>query len=751
MDIKHKLSLAISAALASGASVLAFAEKQVVNEVVINANKLGSSTVQELPNVVTAFSGEELEAKGAVEFVDFAGSVPGLQFQDLGPGDKEYIIRGVNSSGPSTVGLYFDEAVVTGSNAQDGGGRNPDIKLVDIESIEVLNGPQGTQYGANSMSGVIRYVTAKPDAGELAGNLELGYSDTAEGSDNWTINGVANIPLVEDILAVRLVGWHVDNSGWIDQNRVIGGARSDINNEETSGGRIMFRYTPNDRLTVDVSYLQQDTESDGSSRYTPKGEATFGNDDAGFPVIVSPDDYTNTDITRSPWEDEMELASLTASYEFDSGTLFATVNNFERDILFNFDSSPILFFFGVPIPGVTVEPQSRDILSAEIRFASSLDGPLQFLVGAFMQEEDTDFEVNVVTVDENGLPMPFVPGPDNNALGPDGGDVFFGRFVKGELEQEALFGEVSYDFTEQWSATVGVRYFQSDLKSVEGTLHDFGSAAASGPFDNDSDEDKITGKFTLSYQPSDQLHLYGTVSQGFRVGGLNNARISFSDGIPLSYDSDELINYELGVKTELADGRVSLQAAVYRIDWDDIQVETLDDQSGIPFIINAGEAQINGLEFSLSAVLTDNLDLQLGGTFVNAELTEDQPLVDEGEDRGLDGDKIPNIPDVQAFAALIYNQETQLGDLTLRADTTFRDSVDIRFDTSSEFNRSLDSYWLVNLRATLAFEDDWKVSLYAKNVTDEEAEYDAIASVQDPLAVVGSRPRTLGVSLRKDF
>lgn len=304
---------------------------------------------------------------------------------------------------------------------------------------------------------------------------------------------------------------------------------------------------------------------------------------------------------------------------------------------------------------------------------------------------------------------------------------------------------------DQLTLTVGTRYFESDLDSREGTIHDFGDASTAGPFTNKSDASKTTGKIYLSFRPPDSLNVYATISQGFRVGGLNDADISFSEGIPPSYDSDELINFEVGLKTQFADGKVSLQAALYQIVWEDIQVEALDNENGIPFIINAGEAEINGLEVSVNASLSASLELQLGATIVNAELTEDQPFVDEGEDRGFDGDSIPNIPELQGYAALIYTQETALGELALHGDWTYRDDVDIRFDTASEFNRQLDAYSLINLRASLAFANEWKVSLYARTVNDEEAEYDAIASLQDPLASVGARPRTIGLGVRKDF
>ena len=169
---------------------------QTLEEVVVTARKKDESSF-EIPINITAIGGDQLERLKARDFVDFAGSVPGLQFQDLGPGDKEYIIRGVNAKGPSTVGFYYDEAVVTASNQEDGGGRNVDIKLIDMDRIEVLNGPQGTLYGANSMAGTIKFVPKKPDLETFSSFLEADVSTTEEGGENYAVNGMVNVPLAQ--------------------------------------------------------------------------------------------------------------------------------------------------------------------------------------------------------------------------------------------------------------------------------------------------------------------------------------------------------------------------------------------------------------------------------------------------------------------------------------------------------------------------------------------------------------------------
>lgn len=743
---KKRTLKALSLAVAAATSVFANAE---LEEVIVTSNKLAGSTVQDIPSAVKVLSGDDLRDRGALDFLDVIASIPGLQFQDSGPGDKDYIIRGANSSGASLVAVYFDETPITGSNAQDGGGRNVDIKLIDMDGVEVLRGPQGTQYGASAMSGLIRHRTVKPNAEEFTGFISGEISDTNEGDTNYTVSGAVNVPIIDDVLGVRLTGYTVDNSGWIDQLRAAGGPRDNINTEETQGGRIAVRYTPTDATTLDVMYLTQTLDTEGSSRYTPKGAMAFGEANSGFAPVRITQDYENQDITQSPWEEELDIFAATLTHEFEMGTLTVTGSKWEREIDYTFDSSPILFFFGVPIAGVTYQPQTREVEFGEIRFASTFGGPVEFLVGAALRKEDSAFETNVVTIDANGLAQPFKAGIANDRLDNPNGTTFFGRYVNNKLEQKAYFGEVSVDFSDRVNLNVGLRYFDSEQDAVEGTLHDFGSAQPAGPFTNTADDDAWTGKIALSFEVNDEVTVYSNISQGFRVGGLNNSASLFVDGIPNSYDHDSLINYEFGFKSQLENG-ATLNGAMYLLDWDDIQIEVVAG-AAFPFLANAGKAQITGFEFDAMLPFNDNWNLELGGDYVSAELTEDSSTGGGGLAPGKDGDAIPNVPSLRFYAALNYNADIAWGTLNVRTDFQYTGERDTQFDTASAENVELDAYTMVNVHANLKTESDWTFSLYAKNLTDEMAEYDAINTDQDPLAINGSRPRTIGFGIRKDF
>ncbi len=217
--MRHSLSITSLFFLALFAWQLQI-QAAVIEEVVVTATKRGDQNIQSIAGGINALSGDDLEDRGILDFEGFAGSIPGLQFQDLGPGDKEYIIRGINGNGPAVVGAYFDEYVITANDQQDGGGKTAPIKLVDLERVEVLNGPQGTLYGANSMAGNIKFIPRKPDAEAFDAYLDTDFSSTKEGGFNYTFSGAVNIPLIENVLAMRIVGIRTDNDGWIDQPRL---------------------------------------------------------------------------------------------------------------------------------------------------------------------------------------------------------------------------------------------------------------------------------------------------------------------------------------------------------------------------------------------------------------------------------------------------------------------------------------------------------------------------------------------------
>ncbi len=421
-----------------------------LEEIVVTANKLNAQKVLDIPVSIQAIGGEALQAAGVSGIMDVAGEIPGLSIQDLGPGDKKYVIRGINSTGDATTGVYYGEAVISGSNADDGGGFESDIRLYDLNRIEVLRGPQGTLYGASSMSGTIRFVPNSPDLNTLGGYLTTEGSQTSHASGNYNINGEVNLPLIDGVLAVRLVGWKLYDSGYIDQTRVgagvtgitnIGTAKAPnfqtlpvkgigfvkgVNDDDVGGGRAIVRFHPTDELTIDANYTSQTETSGGSSRYTPAGVAAF----SGGPIPpIQGCDLCNTDVTLSPWRDNLKVFGLTVEYKTAIGTVTGTTNQYNRTTDFTFDSTPVLVSFDVPVPAETLEPRTRKVNSSELRFASDLNFPVNFVAGVFREHETQDLAVQVITTGGNGLVTgPFSTSTADDALDfPGVGNTFFGR------------------------------------------------------------------------------------------------------------------------------------------------------------------------------------------------------------------------------------------------------------------------------------------------------------------------------------
>ncbi|QIB65188.1 TonB-dependent receptor [Kineobactrum salinum] len=309
-------ALGLMAALSPAAAVAA----TQLEEVVVTALRRGTS-LQDTPISISALGGDTLARIGADDFEDYVGKVPGLNLLDNGPGSRRLVIRGVQGAGEAQVGLYYDEVPVTGApgSASDAGQRQPDIKMVDIERVEVLRGPQGTLYGSGTMGGTLRVITNKPDTTAFSARIGSDLSHTEKGGMNTKVTGMVNVPLIENKLALRVVAYDHDLEGYIDN---VAYNKDDINDEKTSGGRVSMRWMPTDNFTLTGMYIYQDTETGGGFFYQQ---------DVGDLKTATP--------ARNPFEDEVNIANITGELVFDWGNWMFSYSDYERDVVFNFDSS----------------------------------------------------------------------------------------------------------------------------------------------------------------------------------------------------------------------------------------------------------------------------------------------------------------------------------------------------------------------------------------------------------------------------
>ncbi len=721
-----------------------------LEEIVVTATKRGDQVLQDISVAVQAYTGEDIADYVATEFIELAPFISSLQLQDLGPGDKEYIIRGVNSTATATVGVYFDEAIITARTKQDGGGRQADIELHDLARVEVLKGPQGTLFGASSLSGTIRYIPNAPDPTGLDANIGTWFSSTEDGDFNWHADGMVNIPVVANVFALRAVGWVTREDGWID-NTLLG--NEDINDNELEGGRLAGSWFVNEGLTLSAFGLIQNRQVGGGSRQMPILQDTFADNFATFSTELAALGFVQTpaakrttqSFTVTDWDEDLTLAGLKIDYDTDWGSFLLATSRFEREIDFNFDSTPILLFFGVPVPAITAQPQKRELWSTELRFASNLEGPVQFVAGGFISREDKDFATHVIATGSDGRPLaPFEPGDPN---------TIFGRAKTDALDQEALFGEVEWTINDSWSALLGARWYQFDIESRNSETQPFGGTPSLVPVQFNLDDDEVTFKGNLTYRLNDDQLVYATINEGFRPGGTNDiAFLAPGDPIPpAGFGPDSLTNYEVGWKTAWSDNRVTVNGAVFFIDWQDIQVSTFEPGTPFNVVRNEGEAEVTGIELEINARPVDGLDLYLGGSWQNAEFTSDIPGSSPGTPFAVAGQDIPNVPDFQVGATGQYTWPAfQQIDALVRLEYSYRSDTLIA-PNDPILNVDLDSFSLVNLKFGLQT-DRWLAAIFVKNLFDEDAAaFDAINSTQDPRAIVTARPRTIGLQLRYNF
>jgi iron complex outermembrane recepter protein len=735
---RHSGSVAaILAVFAADAAPAAFAQEAVqpapnsdteLEEVVVSATKRGNENLQTVPIAITAESQATLEAKGAVDFSDYARSVPSLSFVDSGPAFKTYVIRGINSTGTgvATVGQYVDDILITGDL------RQPDLALYDVSRVEVLRGPQGTLYGSGSLSGTIRTITNQPDPTGYSLDSIVRTSHTDNGGENYNGALTFNAPIISDKVAFRATAYDDDESGFINNIRL---HDEDDNAAHTFGGRaaVMAVLDSDTKLTGNVFY--QKTETDGRD------------------IVVTADGdlgrYNTDQYVHDPFESQFKIYNITLNHDFHWASLDFSTSYFDRADDNKFDSTLYDLSFGpgffqsigISTPdALTDQYDTSRYITNELRLASKLGGPSEFVIGLFQQHLHTTFDTLVATVYPDGyLKSPLEP--------------VFGQLQAHSTEQYALFGEYSYKFTDKLTGLVGARAFYADEADDLDSTHPFGgfSPPVATPTLY-SHAHKVTPKFYLSYQLTADAMLYTSVSQGFRIGGGNLVNVMPLPPQDRTYQPDSLWSYEIGAKTEWLDHHLMANTSLYYIDWSNIQISDFTDNSdALTYIANAGKARVYGAEFELDARPTR--DLTLGGSLalVEAQLTEDQPATNP-QYAAHAGDLFPNVPQVSGSLFAEYHFPVAAGlQGFARVDHSYTGRQGTQFSPTNPIYNVIPAYNLLGLRLGVRA-DLWEAALYGRNLLNAYASniIEEAANLT-PRAVVPMQPRTIGVEVRYHF
>lgn len=750
MNVKNLLINPLSAAIAMSVSGVAVgAEDQgalVLEEVVVSAQRR-EQTLQEVPVSVSAFSSGTIEKMDISSASDYLMVTPNVGFSEDGEGGSRSVnvsIRGVSNitldgiAASNSIGYYIDELSV-GSVAQ--GTINP--QLQDMERIEVLRGPQGTFYGRNAVGGAINITTKKPTEEFYAeASLSAGSFDT------FGAEGIVNVPFSDKFMMRAVLAY--DESDTPIEN---------VNPEgndpfyEYSTARVSFRYLPTDDVTLDLSITQTE-EDEGGDISIPSGvvdldtQSIFGLTalgaiDSGQGFYPSNDDKIDRD-TKEKNDKEFTIINARLTWELGDITFKSITgyldSSFER--VSDLDGVPTAFDpFGIALR--RFNDYEGESYSQEFRLESSGDSDISWTAGLFyVKDELTRINQIQISPTGNGPTVAFI----------NSNDQLF------EFESIAAFGEVNWALTDTLELTVGGRYSRDDVEASETNL--------TGPtprrLEGSEDFTDFSPRVVLTYIPDDELTIYGSVSKGYKAGGVDatgSTRVAAQ-----KYDSEEVISYELGFKSRLADGRVSLSGAIFMLDWEDFQVQTnrladpTDISSAISTTQNAEEASAQGLELELAALLTENLTWTFSVGYIDAEFDDYDDAILKGNDSNglpneidVSGKPLPRTPEWSFHTSLEYGFEVAGMDSFVRADLIYVDDTlsDIeavgslvgQTTSGAAFNLpsypyQIDSYEVVNFSA--GFEgEQFRVAAFIKNAFEE----DYYTGTADNFGVAGIRLR----------
>jgi len=774
---RRRMAIAVSAAI-TALSVSATAQNAALEEIIVTATKR-SANMQDLPQSIQAFTTEDIQRRGFSGIDDFSKQIPGIAFSRREPGGTSIIFRGIASSGiqfgtnPSAA-VYLDEQPITSA------GLNPDPRLIDIARVEALSGPQGTLFGDASQSGTLRIITNKPDTTEFAGWIDGSFHSVDGGDTGYEISAMVNIPVSENV-AIRLTGFTNEDAGYIDnilatsQGGTFNNAavvKDDINSSEMSGGRASMRVNLNEDWTLDLVGIYQKRETNGfGDTNTDRGDL----EQVRFNDENLDEEWYQLGLTLEGsmgWAD----ATLALSYFDRDFTYQADNSDYLTEFTKQSDNYPFYAFYDFGDPNaIATNDIHNDRWSVEARLATPSDSPSKWagLVGAFYSNSATngDFRSTLpgLTDTPGGNYIQYLADYYTGVF-PGASDNYWFGVYESELKQTAIFGEVTYDITENLSITAGGRWYKIEddrfiwqgqlMQGADPDLSDYTLAFAQ----SDADDNGFVPKLNVTYNLDDDKLVYATYSEGFRRGGVNVLRDR--SVITRQYDSDVLKNFEIGAKTTWANGAVRFNISAYHMVWEDIQVQANDPQAlvfGLG-IVNAPEAEVEGVEMDFAWAASQNLTID--GTFArtNAEISKDSEIF-AAECLGVpdcvpvsleSGTRLPISPKWKASIGVEYEFNAVLlgGQPYLRLDWS-------HIDESVNGLAGLESTSFVNGPATQSPQDTidlkigldaqgWSAVFYVDNLDDERGEqFFNNRWGKERLSI--NRPRTFGVSFRKSF
>jgi iron complex outermembrane receptor protein len=748
------------------ASAIARIDKMSVEsnplEVVVVTARKREESLQSVPLSMQAMSRKELTKRRVVGLRDLSGALPGINLAVGDPGKANVSIRGITSvTATPTTGFYLDDVAISGRQAYNG---QSEPSMLDLQRVELLRGPQGTLYGAGAMGGAVKFVSNRPDAATSTLDVTGGTAAVDSGELGYDAAVVANVPLIDDVLALRMAGSYSYEGGYVDRiadgrgllTNVAGGefqsfnetTRNNVNSQRRSAGRVALGFEPDDSWSVLLDLRYQEFQAPGPGSYWPNLRR-----------------FEQSTVVSEPSDDSMALPMLTVTKRFGALELTSITSYLKRKRNETLDYT---FYVGslapewADRPSYIVIPTRSRSSQQELRLSSAdPDARTQFVAGAYWQHEDFSYDQTVVTVG-SGVTSSGVAN-----------DVVYYKDFGTRVRQLALFGDLTWSWTDRIDLVLGGRGFriETDLRQSQDGFFSDGASQLRGA----TKESGFTPKLQVTTKLDQDHLLYALVSKGFRQGDVNPpiplalceaelAALGYTTP-PASIDSDSLWNYEIGTKNAFADRDVMLNFSGYFLDWKDIQQSVVMPSCGFGFSANVAAAEVKGAELEMRWAPLRGLTLSAAATYNDARITQSAPGV-----QARVGDRVQIAPKWAANGSVEYTFNLfDRWPLYARADYQWRDSqtqnfvdtmiVDADPHTGVDFaepraapnpGHLQQSYRQLNL--SLGFDaGDWSLQFFVDNVTNERPILGLtnVASGWLQTNAYSLRPRTVGLSATK--
>ena len=763
----NKTKIALAVALAS--SILPYTnqanadESATLEEIVVTATRR-EMNASDIPFNISAITGDEIEAANITDVQELMRAMPGITVADGGgrfaENNNVITIRGLNVDPSATDRRFLSDPTVSTYVGDTPVFAN--FVLKDIKRVEAMRGPQGTLYGSGSLGGTVRFVMNEPSTEKFDARIDTSIGTTSSSpGQNFSADIMLNIPL-SDELAFRFSSGIIDNDGVIDYANVYATDADGIPLAE--GGDIAYGkpiYTNNKQAdTVDVDY------SKAALKWTPNDDfeatLTYMNQKGDYggrrQVTSGPDgwgeyygDYEIGAVINEPSSNESEFTSLEMTYDLGFATLSSSTSQYDRsyegisDNTGFFAAKGWLYWYGygyMPRPAMAAERQnSEKAFVQELRLVSNGDQNVDWTIGAFYMDQEASAAQQTRArgfqewwAAASG-PVPYqgyLADPPYSYIGlyynPDS-NITFDWTHDRAFTDFALFGEVTWNLSEKLAATVGARYFDNEDKVTSQTS--FPIFYVYNPTIEDTQEDSDTLlKFNLAWDYSENTMMYGTISEGYRRGGTNAAPVRPDESFPndpewSSFGSDTVMNYEVGIKSQL--DRLNYTMSAFYVDWSDPQVNVATPSGAYYAVANGNSASSKGIETEFNWAFSDAITMFGGYTYVDASLSNDLYLHDasdltsgKSELRATNGAQLPGTPKNTINIGAKHEQILDSGLLLItRVDGYYQSDVENSIlNIDPDWATTLDGFDLWFMSTTLVA-DHWTASLVAKNLFNE--------------------------------